>query len=311
MSQILYKKDLLEMLNKQSFEGYVLIQSYGEQPTKTGSSFMGGNLEANGTVSFKAWRGTAFDTLKESELEGKICLIGGEINDWNGTKSVIINSISEVPESVLEKVDLKKSDFFEPKYNIDSYWDTLNKIMEKHTSKEGYEIFSLIMSEVEESFKEEFAAINYHDNCKGGLLAHTTKVVKLASVISLYPDILKRISEDLLYVGAGIHDIGKVIEYSTGVISEKGKHISHLTIGCLMLEEHKDRIIELKGEDFYYSLLSIIAQHHGSYEETPRTIAAYVVHQIDCLESTLALLNQTLEEIPEGSQISFDSMKLV
>ena len=311
MSQILYKNDLLEKINKERVEGYVLVQSYAEQPTKTGSTFMGGNIEVNGTVSFKAWRGSSFETLKDEQLEGKICLIEGEINEWNGTKSVVISSISEVPEDILEKVDLKKADFLEPKYNTQSYWETLNKIMEKHTSKEGYEIFKLIMSDVEEQFKVEFAAINYHDNCTGGLLAHTTKVVKLASVISLYPSIIKRISEDVLYVGAGIHDIGKVVEYATGVISTKGKYISHLTIGCLMIEKHKDRIIELKGEDFYYSLLSIIAQHHGSYEETPRTIAAYIVHQIDCLESTLALLNQTLEEIPEGTQVSFDSMKLI
>ena len=80
-----------------------------------------------------------------------------------------------------------------------------------------------------------------------------------------------------------------------------------MAIGIYMLEKHREEIINLKGEDFYYSLISIISQHHGEYGEAPRTVAAYVIHQLDCLDSTLTLLDEV--SMADG-QISFNSMKL-
>jgi len=311
MSNILCKEELLAKKDKTRVSGYALIRSYSEQPTKNGSTYLLGSLDAVGEVQFKIWKGACFDKVLLQDLQGKICLIEAEVNEFSGTKSLIISEASEVPAQMLESLDLKEKDFVVSKYDVDAYWVSFFNLVRKHTSEEAFKVFSLLMNEVEDSFKEEFAAVYHHDNCRGGLLAHSTKVVKLSAIITIYPEILKRVSSDLLYVGSAIHDLGKVVEYSKGSISSKGKIVSHLVFGCLMIEKHRDEIIELKGEDFYYSLLSIISQHHGEYGERPRTVAALIVHQLDLIESSLTSIETALESTQEDGQIMYDGYKLV
>ena len=55
-----------------------------------------------------------------------------------------------------------------------------------------------------------------------------------------------------------------------------------------------------------YFILSIVSCHHGEYGEPPRTVAAYVVHLLDKLESGLTGLSDKLEQ-SEGERISYDS----
>ena len=305
---ILCKEDINNKVDREHVLGLALISGYTKQPTKNGGFYLGGNVECLGTVPFKVWQGDCFCKMEETDFSGKICHIVGKVNEFGGTKQLILDDIVEISQQTLTDNNIKKSDFLETKYNIESYWNLLIKTLQKSVTPEAMQVFNLVMDkEITERFKEEFAAVSHHDNCRGGLLAHTTKVVKLSTVISMYPNILSRVSPDLLYIGAALHDIGKIVEYNNGVVSPIGKAVSHLAIGIYMLEKHREEIINLKGEDFYYSLISIISQHHGEYGEAPRTVAAYVIHQLDCLDSTLTLLDEV--SMADG-QISFDSMKL-
>lgn len=308
---ILYKDDILKEVNKTILTGVTLIKNYTEQPTKTGSTYFGGNLEAKGELGFKVWRGSCFDKMNSEDYSGKICLVQAEINEYNGTKSLILKDISVVPNDILEKEDIRKGDFLQSKYDAEAYYATLYQTLQSHVTSEALQVFDLVMSDIKDKFIEEYAAVNYHDNCRNGLLAHTTKVVKMSTLIKMYPALLKRVSVDALYVGSALHDIGKVVEYDTGVISKLGKSLSHLTMGCIMISKYKDEIVALKGEDFYNTLLSIISQHHGEFGDQPRTIAAYVVHQLDMMDATFTLLNQKLEEGEDNTQISYNNMKLV
>ena len=57
-------------------------------------------------------------------------------------------------------------------------------------------------------------------------------------------------------------------------------------------------------------MCSIVEQHHGEFEESPRTIEAYVIHLIDKFESDLQYLDQTLDGFEKGNQIVAESFKL-
>jgi len=308
--QILDKNEFLKEKDGTRISGLVVIQNYSAAPTKNGGSYFAGSLQACGDVSFKVWSGLCYDKMANEDMSGKVCAVDAEVNEYNGTKSLILTHIAVLSEEELEHHKIQKSDFFANKYNISAYWDKLLKVMEKHISVDAMKVFMLCISEYEDAFKREFAAIHYHDNCKGGLLAHTTKVVSLCNVLSMYSNISSRVSKDILYVGAALHDLGKIAEYSDGVISEMGMYLSHNTIGCIMLEKHKQEIIGLKGEEYFNTLLSIISQHHGEYGERPRTITAYLIHQLDLLESMLTLLDQDIETTPIG-QLRFDDLKLI
>lgn len=292
--------------------GYVLIKDYSILPTKTGSKYVDGTLEAQGSIQFKVWSNSAaYMNMTNNDFKGKICIVGATVNIYGGVTSLILNSIEIADEEDVK--DYSLDDFFECKYNTSEYLNALDSIMKSVLSEEAYKLFGLIMnvSEIKERFPKEYAAKGHHDNCVGGLLAHTYKVVFMTRFVKLYPNILKRLGNlDVLILGAFIHDIGKIREYSTGVISDMGKLVSHHTFGVLMLNDLKKYIVEVVGEGGYYRLLSIVEQHHGEYAEHPRTIEAYLVHLFDLLDSDIQSIDQKLEGDEDGVQLRVGEFKL-
>lgn len=305
---ILQKDAILKKSDGERVTGYAYIRSYQKQPTKNGGFFMAGSMDIKGDIQFKSWSSSsAFATLTDTDLRGKICSIDAKVNEYGGSISLLIDDIS-----VCGNDNLKPSMFFADKYNAEVYYKNLIQTLNKYVSKEGMEVFKEVMGGgVIDRFVEEFAAVGHHDNCKSGLLAHTTKVVKAATIIRMYPEIVNRVSMDTLFIGCALHDIGKILEYSNGSVSEEGKYLPHLVSGAILVAEHKDKIVELKGIEFYNSLLSIISQHHGEFGEPPRTVAAYVISKLDALESQLTALNTKLEILDAGDQLVVESYKLV
>ena len=93
-----------------------------------------------------------------------------------------------------------------------------------------------------------------------------------------------------------MHDIGKIYEYTNGVIKGNGLIVSHNTFGVEMLSKHKDFIVEKKNEEFYYRLLAIIVQHHGEFGENPRSVEAFMIHMVDYLESSFQAIEESYEK---------------
>lgn len=310
MVEVLCRKDLSEFNNGMYVDGCVLMQSMQVLPTKNGGQYISGNFQAKGQVAYKVWSNdTAFGKLSthKDEYIGNICRIRGKIDNYGGILSVIISDLDVVD---LSESSINKSDFMEDVYDVLQWNDTLFKVLRKYCSEEVVALFENIIAPYKEKFLCEFAAVSHHDNCKGGLLAHTTKVVRLATLIKMYPEIMNRVSPDLLFIACALHDIGKIMEYDNGAMSEEGLSLSHHTFGVLILSENKSEIVEKKGIEFYNQLLAVVEQHHGEYGERPRTVASYVVFLLDNLESKLTSLNSVLSD-SNGNMVVYDGYKLV
>ena len=301
---MLVKSDLDALVDGTKFETVALIKAYDVRPTKSGGKYIDGVLEIKGSVGFKVWAGVVFDELDKYDYCNSICKISGYVNEFNGIKSLVLTGIMAVKEGVYSP-----SDFFEDRYDSDSYWEAFNKLIEKTCSQEGVTIFRKVMEVVGDRFKVEFAARGHHDAYKGGLLAHTYKETLLMSkVLKLYKTIISTLDTDLLILGCALHDIGKVMEYTNGTIVGNGLIVSHHTFGVEMLVGCKEFIVGVKSEEFYYRLLAVVEQHHGEYEETPRTIEAYLVHLVDNLESKFQSVSESLEG--GTGVVNIDSFKL-
>lgn len=300
MADVLERKKLLELDEKRPIQGYAYITSVSILPTKNGGQYITGNLQAKGQVPYKVWdRGTpdcAFSEMAKNvdDYNDSAVLLSGEIDKYGGSTSIIINSIKIVDH---EQLGLTKSDFFEEVYDAEMYYANLLNVLKKYCSEKAVEVFNLVVNPVKSRFMEEFAAVSHHDNCKSGLLAHTTKVVRAATLLKMYPDICKRIGLDNIFISCALHDIGKIFEYSNGTMSNAGQKVSHHVFGVSMISDKRTEIVNLMGEEFYLNLLSVISQHHGEYGERPRTALAYVVHLIDCLEANLTTLNNSLADV--------------
>lgn len=286
------KKDLEKYVDGQVIETIVFIKSYAIRVTKNNSKFADGMLEMKGSVPFKVWSGTTLDELEKYDYQNLICHIEAKVNEYNGTKGLIINNIK-----ALEEGTYNPSDFFEEKYNSSAYWEALCKLVGKHCSPSGVNIFKKVFSGIEDRFKVEFAARSHHDAVRSGLMAHTYKVSYIISrIIKLYPNIMKVVDTDVLFLGAVCHDIGKIYEYTNGIIQGSGLILSHNIFGVEMLSSNKDFIINEKGEEFYYRLLAIIAQHHGEYGEPPRAVEAFLIYMVDNLESKFEAIDESFEK---------------
>lgn len=289
--------------------GLCVLQGYSICPQKNGGRFAAGTLQAQGNIPFKAWGNSpAFAPLSDSadEYKNRIVWITGSISKYGGVTAIILDNISlaDDVEGVVSTLD-----FMKDVYDADDILGQIRGILTDRCSAGISGLFDQIAAPVMDRLKSEFAAVSHHDNVKGGLIAHTLKVMRIAKIIDMYPGLLDKISADAIYLGCALHDIGKIFEYENGSVSGIGKKLSHHTLGVRFLLKNEKEITEKTSPEFFDILLSIIEQHHGEFEERPRTVAAYLVHKFDMLESTLTFLATAVSSATDD-QIAYDGFKL-
>ncbi len=157
-----------------------------------------------------------------------------------------------------------------------------------------------------ERFRRTAAARNYHHARRGGLVEHTSQMMRLARAIApLYPEL----NLDLLIAGILFHDSGKLWENQlpeygfTMGYDELGELMGHISIGLELVNsiwrkvtsEHVAEWKDLKpaSEDVRMHLLHLIAAHHGEKElgspVDPKTPEAQALHYIDNLDARLEM----------------------
>lgn len=289
----MYTKSRIDTMSaKSQIHGYFLLQSCEIAKTKEQRPFMKGILYNQGAIPFKAWdHSQAYQMLRQQELVGQVVLVKGLVDCFNQSHSLTLDTVEQQVQGP------SYLSFLETIYDERSCWELLNQTLRRHCSQEAMQVFQLVLQDEEvQEFSVEFAAVTHHDSCKNGLLAHTAKVVHNTELLLQYEQIMKVVDKDLLFIGAALHDIGKCVEYHRGTMSKKGTYASHLLYGPLLISRYEKQIIQLKGEAFYYGLLAIGTQHHGVFGDNPRTLASYLVHLMDLLDTNLTDIDAQIRE---------------
>lgn len=276
--------------NGDTISGLILLREVKRQVTKNGKPYFSGIVCSGVDVYIKVWdNSSAFKFLERENVEGKVVYISGNWNEYQGQLSIVLDSVMSNEETI----SMDAMQFIPSRYNIDAYWGGLHQIMSQNLSENGMKLANAFLFENEEvanAFKVEFAAKSHHDNCKGGLLAHTYKICYIMQVVfSLYKDIADK---DVCMLGALLHDVGKVKEMHMGVYQPCSK-VTHRFLGIEMLD--KDLIVSLYSEEWYYELVSVLLQHHGEWGEPCKTVSARIVNLVDEFEANAMLLKQAIE----------------
>ena len=272
--------------------GFILLKNYSVGLTKNGKYYYYGTVTSGVDIDFKVWdNSAAYPILRDNELGGKVVEITATWNEYKGNYSLLLNSVKLAD-------NIPEDNFLLTKYNIDAYFGGLHDLVNNVVSPKAMAIADELLfnnEKIAEMFKLEFAAKSHHDNCKGGLLAHTYKVCSLLDyTLKVYKNISQNQDEkDLMMLGALFHDIGKIREMHFGQY-QKESCVTHRFLGVEML--NKAKIVEAYNEEWYYNLVSIMLQHHGEYGDPCRTVVALVIHRIDNFDSDMTLLSQKLEE---------------
>ena len=304
---LLNKEEILGLVDKETVSGVCIIQSYEEGITKKGSPFYNGILKATGNVDFKVWSGSLFDELKEYDYRTQPVYIVAEVNVWNNSKSLILKEVHAINPDELG-IDITLLD--PTSYDLDANEKEFYALMKSNLSEGAFELFKKIYSRIRPKFRKEYAAVTIHDAQRGGLLAHTLKMLRILDLCwEQYSNISTNLNKDIVYLGLAIHDMGKIVEYSDGSRTDIA-YATHNFLGQEILFEFKKDIIEgfevtmkpvndIKfieplGVDFYYRLQAIIQQHHGEFGEPCHTVESYIVHLVDMFESRMQILEESL-----------------
>lgn len=313
MSEIITKEMVNKTPDKCYIDGYVLIIDYDLAKREKSTYYDGSIQTTDGNIPFKIWsRAKAFSQLENNNYRNCVCFVKAEINFYGGTHSIIINEI--------EKSNLfAEDDFYKSAYDINKLRQEFENILERNLSEKGLEMIDLLLlkNEKYDIFCKEYAAKSHHDNCRGGLLAHTLKMLKLLEFkLTIYPEILynnTQDTKDLLFIGVSMHDYGKIFEMKNGVYQELS-YVSHRERGLMHIHTFQDIIQSKYNEKWFYDLIAIISQHHDEFGERANTIASFVVNLIDNEEANFTKIETKLKNDfnsnSTGTFIEIDDKKL-
>ena len=164
-----------------------------------------------------------------------------------------------------------------------------------------------LLAEHGERFRRTAGARSYHHARRGGLVEHTSQMMRIAVALApLYP----QLNLDLLIAGILFHDSGKLWEnhlpengFTMG-FDERGELMGHISIGMELVNSLWRKIVasdaaagwkemQPASEDVRLHLLHLIGSHHGEPQfgstVSPKTPEAMALSYIDNMDARLEM----------------------
>jgi len=276
----------------------LLISSLVRGTTNSGAPYLSLTLQD----SSKAIEAKFWDVKPEIEknLEvGKVYNFGLEIIKYKNNLQAKVISVLPVVQAELNmdefvfRSSLSKDDL---KSNIQ---EALNMIKNENLAK----IVTAMLNYYQNDFYDYPAASKIHHNFIGGLATHVTGMIKLAiAICNIYP----QVNRDYLLAGVIVHDLGKVEELSSPVVTEyttAGKLLGHISICDARLLQVGQQL-NLQDSEELMILRHMILSHHGEYEfgspVKPATLEALVLCQIDNIDAKINIIDKAFVDIQDG-----------
>lgn len=149
------------------------------------------------------------------------------------------------------------------------------------------------------------AAKSVHHNYYGGLLYHTLRMLRTALMVS---KVYTQIDKELLYAGAALHDIGKLIELDTDSLgvadySVDGNLFGHTLIGIQIIDDEA-RDNPIYNPEKVKMLKHMLAAHHGQLDygaiTVPAIPEAMLLHEIDMIDSRMMQFEDVFAKLEPG-----------
>lgn len=165
--------------------------------------------------------------------------------------------------------------------------------------------FRIIVTDLMNHYGDQFfqypaAKVNHHA-LVGGLAFHTLSILRLAQAVA---EQYSGINRSLLYAGAMLHDLGKVIGLSGPVATQytiAGSLLGHISIvDGEIVQACQRKYLDAESEPVIL-LRHVILAHHGLLEYgspvRPQLIEAEILHRLDELDASIVEINQALKNV--------------
>lgn len=183
--------------------------------------------------------------------------------------------------------------------------EEISKLLFQITNATWQRVVRHLLKKFHDDFYKHPAAKANHHAFAGGLAYHSLSIARLAeSVVKQYDDV----NASLLYAGALLHDLGKVIELSGPVATKyttAGNLIGHITLIDEQIVIASQEIgLDLYSEDMLVLRHTVLA-HHGLLEYgspvKPLIKEANILHQLDELDATMQSFDNALADTEPGT----------
>lgn len=164
-------------------------------------------------------------------------------------------------------------------------------------------------------FRDWPASKEVHHAFAGGLIEHTTCMVRIAKAVMACDVAAHGLDEGVVKASVVLHDVGKVVEldFKPGAPPQRstaGLLLGHISVGdeflckvCagLGLKTREGRVLAVRH---------CILSHHGTKEwgspVVPATREAVLVHQLDMIQSRNEIANETCRNVPPGGRSQYN-----
>lgn len=294
---------------------HVQLASFRAGRTAAGKPFFDLEVaDATHKAKFKIWSDSAAYEFLQRAKEGDLCELGGKFytNDYglNINQPELVRLSESEAEAFLAGPEERRG-----KLNED--WTLLKETFGALQDPRLKAVATLALEQYEKKWKRAAAARSYHHARRGGLLEHTSQMLRCAKALApLYAEV----TPDLLYCGVLFHDVGKLWENDypergfTTQPTRKGELIGHITIGVEVVNKlwheaaQKDPAVfsaDVKpAPDLVRDhLLHLIVSHHGELEfgspVVPKTPEGWLLHHIDNIDAKIEMLRGAYAEKEE------------
>jgi 3'-5' exoribonuclease len=278
--------------------GYFLCTFKELRPIRSGELLLFTLQDSSGQIQAKL-----LDDIERFRAEfetGEFVRVDAHGTTFQGQTQLVVSHIRRVnpPQDRLQ--GFREEDcVLSAARSADEMWAELTTYLQGVRDPHIRVLLNRITTDHERELREWPAAQQVHHAYRGGLLEHTLKMAEAGRLLARAYDA----SEDLVFAGVLLHDIGKLQElsYEPGTIgyTRDGNLIGHVALGLILVREAINGISGFP-DDLRAQLEHLVASHHGSREHgapvEPKTIEAFIVAAVDELDSRISQVRRAISD---------------
>jgi 3'-5' exoribonuclease len=296
-------KKIVDFSKGDKIEGYFLIKTVDCKITNNSSTnkYLDINLtDSTGEINGKLWECNA--ELEKLFTDSMVVKIRGVVNEYRGKLQLKIEKIRNVTSE--DKINIDDFVLSAP-YKSEDMFDIILEFIEKIDNNDVKNIVENIILESSSKMMHYPAAKSNHHAIRGGLLYHTTSMLRAGEKLL---EVYTHLNKDLLFAGIILHDIAKIYEMDSselGIVSQyttEGQLLGHIILGVNLIDRAGR---ETKADSEIVMLLQhMILTHHYEPEygspKKPMIPEAEMLHHLDILDARMYDMQKALNDVNEG-----------
>lgn len=291
-------KKVIDFVEGERIKANLLLTSFVKGTTNSGAPYLTLTVQDN----TKAVDGKMWDVKPEIEKQlevGKVFEFEFEVIKYRNSLQLKIIKVFPVVQSEINKEDFIFHSPIAKEDLVNQVQTAINRIDNENIAK----IVVAVMNQYRDRFYEYPAASKIHHSFMSGLATHVCGMLKLANAVA---DTYPGVNRDYLTAGVILHDVGKIEELSSPVVTEytkEGKLIGHISIINGRLYEIA-RDLKLEDSEEFLVLRHMVLSHHGQLEYgspvRPMILEAELLYLIDNIDARVNTIEKALDQVEVG-----------